>query len=90
MAIVAIRETTVTPQGGGLVVRLQMSDAPLLDESATTLLDVKMRLPRSGVSVLEHLQIELVLKIQEIMKSMAEDIGLRIQSAPGIPRYQPS
>jgi hypothetical protein len=90
MTDVAIRETTVTPLADGTVVRLQMSDAPLLDESATMILDVRMRLTRSGVSVLEHLQIEVMTKTQEILNSLIEDLGLKVQSAPGYPRYHSS
>lgn len=75
-----IRETTITPDGGTAIVRLQIADTPLADEHMAAIrLMVAVRLPHYKTALLEQYQREAVRAAEKILHRLVDDLGSDIQ-----------
>jgi hypothetical protein len=81
MADAEIRETIVVPNADGAVVRLQISDAPLLSESPAILIQMSVRLPAYSMPLLAHYQREALRVTMEVLRKLNTEIGQEIQSS---------
>jgi hypothetical protein len=83
MADAEIRETTIAPDSAA--VRLQISDAPLNSESATTLLDVTVRLPEhTGPLLLAQLQRQVIHEARRVLGQLEDRLLQEIRKEPHI------
>jgi hypothetical protein len=84
MPNVEIRETTVTPDAFGSVVRLQISDVPLADEhTAAIRMTVEVRLPVYEAPVLlAQWQREAILKAVRDLHPIGEALAQEIRRSP--------
>jgi hypothetical protein len=94
---IEIRETTISPDGKGTVVRISISDKPPPFESATMLLQMTVRLPEYETPLLAHVQREAVTEadrvLRDLYRNLGEEIGknqphldLRPRERPASPR----
>jgi hypothetical protein len=78
MAKAAILQTIVTPDGDGTVVQLQISDAPLLDESAAIRIALTVRVGAYDLPLLAHLEreaLEVALRaLRDLSQAKASEI----------------
>jgi hypothetical protein len=79
MPDVEIRETAIAPDADGAIVRLQLSDAPLLSENATIRIDLSVRLPAYKLPLLAHFQREAMQIASESLRKLDREIGQAIQ-----------
>jgi hypothetical protein len=85
MADAEIRQTTVTPDADGSIVRLQISDAPLQSESATMLLDMTVKLPEYTAPLLiAQFQRQALRVAMEVLRSFERRIIQEIRKQPHI------
>jgi hypothetical protein len=89
MPDVEIRETTIGPDADGAIVRLQLSDAPLLSESATIRIDLSVRLPEYKLPLLAHFQREAMQMAIEVLRKLDREIDQDIQETSHTPRPIP-
>lgn len=82
MAKTEIRETTVSPDGDGSIVRLQISDAPPPYESATMHLQLTVRLPAYEPPLLAHLQREAIDAAVQELRVHLQGLYQEIQRNP--------
>jgi hypothetical protein len=82
---IEIHETTVILDAKGSVVRLQISDAPLQSEYATTLLDVMVRLPEYTVPpLLVQFQHQALRAVTDIVRTLEKSLVEVIRQQPHI------
>lgn len=79
MANAEIRETMITPDVDGTIVRLRISDVPLVDEhTAATQLVVEIKVPQYETPMLAHLQqkaLDLAIQdLQELRKKLTFEL----------------
>jgi hypothetical protein len=83
-----IRETIVTPDENGQVVRLQISDVPPPFERATMLLQMTVRLPAYKAPLLAHLERAALLQARDVVNRLLQEKGGEIQ-VNGIISFDP-
>jgi hypothetical protein len=85
MLDVEIRETTITPDADGSIVRLQISDVPPPYESATMLLDVTVKLPEyTAPPLLAQLQRQAIRAAMEVLRAFDQSLIQEIRKQPHI------
>jgi hypothetical protein len=81
---IEIRETTVLPDENGAIVRLQISDAPLLSEDAAIRLILAVRVPAFQSPLLAQLEREAMKAAIEALRGLVQDKAKEIQEMEGI------
>lgn len=80
MPTVKIYETIVSPDSGGTLVQLQISDAPLADEIWAIRLTLAARVPAFEGPLLVHVQRAAVLEAVSTLKALADDLLQEVPS----------
>jgi hypothetical protein len=78
-----VLRTTITPDGDGTIVELQVSDGSLLDESPATRITLSIRLGSYELPLLAHLEQIALRKASEIPGELADQIGLQLRTLSG-------
>ena len=78
---VEIRETTVTPDASGQVVRLHISDAPPLDASAQIIVQISVRLPHYDLPLMAQVQREALVMAQHEISTLLQLLAQEFQAA---------
>jgi hypothetical protein len=85
MPDVEIRATTITPDADGSIVRLQLSDAPLQAQYATTLLDVTVKLPEyTDPLLMAQLQRQAIRAAMDVFRALDQSLLQEIRKQPHI------
>lgn len=76
-----IRETIVTPDAGGSVVQLQISDGPLQVGPSEILIHVSAKLPAYKAPLFAQLQREAMRRAQDALSMLLQKLASEITAA---------
>jgi hypothetical protein len=82
MADAKILETTITQDADGVIVQLQISDAPPLAEDAAIRLVLTVRVPEYRTPLLAHLERAAMTEARNVLSALLQSKAQEIQDKP--------